>query len=183
MIQSIFEIDALQDLTPAGTLIAAFVADAGTVRLEEVTEKTDTSEGKAYSTLSTLADRDLVRIETDETASTGGRKPNLYVAMGALASIDGDAGDPTEAELASACIAALAKAHYQRRVSTLRSKQIRTQISHDVTSSRVANALKKLEAEDVVETVGTGSNVLRWRLVGADVVAPYRAPAPTGGDS
>lgn len=182
MIQNILEMDTLQDFSTTETLVAAFIADAGTVRLEEVTEATNVSDASAYSTLSALADRDLVRVETDETASTGGRKPNLYVATGELASVSRDGGDPMEAELAAAVIAALAQAHYQRRVSTLRSKQIRRQLPFDITSSRVANALKKLEAEDVVETVGADSRSARWRLVGADTVAPYRAPATAGGD-
>lgn len=138
-----------------------------------------------WSLASPLADDGWLERETVETPGRGPDKTAFRLASSTAAELGlGEETDDIEpAVLQERVVRELATIHWQKHLSTAKSSQIASRIQ-GVTGSRVAKCMQRLEQQDIVECPErpSSTHAMRWRLVGADRHAPFRAPGTTASE-
>ena len=162
------------DLTTAGRLTVAFLADAdGRHTRAEIAAASGLS--NAAKTLSGLCDLDVVERREHET-DNGGRNPYVYeLTAETRSALDVETPEWTRETLDRRVLRELATVHYERGISAAKSSQLAREIP-GASSSFVGSRLGELTADGPVECVKRTSPA-SYRLVGAGLYTPYRALA------
>lgn len=173
-LQSVLEIDAVDEASPARTLVALALAETGRQQVGALVEQLGLSRYAVNQAVHHFADEDLVRTERESTPGRGA-DPLVAVPINKLAPANHTDAD---GDVRQQVIEALACAHYEHAVSTKSVRQLGRVV--DASPQKIATELKKLRDDGRVVQYGTDVGTKRWALADPSEVAPYRV-TPTEG--
>ena len=173
MIAEISQVDGVRDGTPMVKLVAAYLAEVDQATYDEIVEAVGVSKSSVGDVVDILEDADVVR-KGEKQTDRRGRNPTLAIATGDLARLKaGVDGDDEGHDLEAEVIAALARAHYQRGISTQKARRIGAELG--VSAHKASAILRGLEEAGAVESFER-STTNYYRLVDPDDFAPFYAP-------
>lgn len=183
-VETLLSLDAAEDLTHTGRLALLYLADVQEARINDFVEGAKLPLATANRAADQLVEAGLATERREEIDGPGPERRVLTLSIDvgtAIKEADGEIGG--REAIRGHIVRALAQAHYLESLSSLPGKQVAKRIGVDE-GQAISTPLSQLSEEGVVEKVPKGGQP-RWRLVGADAVAPYYAPgtAEAGGSA
>lgn len=180
-VKSVLALAELEDCTAIERYVAIYLGDARKATIDDAKAATGLSTSTVWEAFKTLDETELVDV-APEVNNKKGRDPLVASAQDDLRaavdeSADAESSKPTSADAKTRIVETLARAHYLRGLSSRSSKQLAN--ATDLSPQRVGTLVPMLVDSGVVERASEDMTRPRWRLVGADAVAPFYAPGTT----
>jgi predicted transcriptional regulator len=161
-----------EDPTPSLHLVATALRETGVTTAGSLEEDVACSKTTIRAALSHLEGLGLAERSKKNDHSGGGRPEHVWTATDELdVEVQGEGEDWDMERKMDVVVCALARIHYRKGISSAKASQIARETP--LGSRGLAQVLKRLTINGVVEQPGPNSGTTRYRLVGCERYTPF----------